>query len=61
MNYMFAVYSWLQLLVGVGFSGSALWILRPVIADHQGEQAPEFIGDTASTVKTTASVAKGVL
>lgn len=61
MNYMFAVYSWLQLLVGVGFSGTVLWILRPVIADHQGEESPEFIDNTASTVKTTASLAKGVL
>jgi len=61
MNYMFAVYSWLQLLVGVAFTGAVLWILRPVIADSQSEHAPEFIDDAKSTAQATASVAKGVL
>lgn len=61
MNYMYAVYSWLQLLVGVAFSGAVLWILRPVIADAQSEHAPEFIDSSVSTAKTTMSVAKGVL
>lgn len=61
MNYMFAVYSWLQLLVGVAFSGAVLWVLRPVIGDAQGEHAPEFIDSAKSTAQTTISVAKGVI
>lgn len=61
MNYMYAVYSWLQLLVGVSFTGGVLWMLRPVIADSQVERAPEFIDDAKSTAQATASVAKGVL
>jgi len=61
MNYMFAVYSWLQLLVGVAFSGTVLWIVRPVIADSKTESAPEFLDDAKSSAQTTMSVAKGVL
>lgn len=61
MNYMYAVYSWLQLLVGVSFSGSLLWMLRPILSDAQSDHAPEFIDDAKSSAQATMSVAKGVL
>lgn len=49
MNYMFAVYSWLQLLIGAAFTGMVLWMVRPVLTDTQGESAPEFLGEAQST------------
>lgn len=58
MNYMFAVYAWLQLLVGVSFSGTVLWFLKPILSDSRTEEAPDFIGDAKSTART---VAKGAL
>ncbi len=45
MNYLFAVYSWLQLLIGVGFTGIFLWVLRPLLSDKEEESAPEFISE----------------
>jgi hypothetical protein len=53
LNYMYSVYSWLQLLIGAAFSGSVLWFARPLFADSEREQAPEFI-DTASSVTSKA-------
>lgn len=45
MNYMYAVYSWIQVLIGVGFTGSVLWFARPILSDTKEESAPEFIGE----------------
>lgn len=58
INYMFTVYSWLQLLVGPTFSGTFLWMLKPVLSDTRSEEAPEFM-DGARSVGLMA--AKGVL
>ena len=52
MNYMYAVYSWVQLLIGAGFTGSILWFARPILSDSQEESTPEFIGE-AGKVATT--------
>jgi len=52
MNYMYAVYSWIQLLIGAGFTGSILWFARPILTDSQEESSPEFIGE-AGKVATT--------
>lgn len=56
MNYMYAVYSWLQLLVGVSFSGSVLWFARPLIADSKGSEAPEFIESAGKLTSTVGRV-----
>ncbi len=45
MNYMYAVYSWLQLLIGAGFTGSILWFARPILTDAKEETTPEFLGE----------------
>lgn len=50
MNYMYAVYSWIQILIGVGFSGSVLWFARPILSDTKEETAPEFLGEAAGVV-----------
>ena len=50
MNYMFAVYSWLQLLLGAAFTSGLLWILRPVLSDGEGDRTPEFLGDAGDVV-----------
>lgn len=57
MNYMFAVFSWIQLLVGAGLSGSFLFILRPLLSDSEKETAPEVIGDAQSTAATVGKAA----
>jgi hypothetical protein len=54
MNYMYAVYSWLQLLIGGAFSGSVLWFARPILSDSETESAPEFIGDAAAKTSQAA-------
>lgn len=51
MNYMFAVYSWLQLLIGASFTGSLLWFLKPVLSDSETESAPEFIDEAKSAAR----------
>lgn len=56
MNYMYAVYSWMQLLIGAGFTGSVLWFARPILADSQGETAPEFIGDAGRVAGVAGKV-----
>ena len=62
INYMYAVYSWLQLLVGGAFTGSALWFIRPILSDKSDDSAPEFvgIGTTAPTAKLTVAGTTGV-
>ncbi len=43
MNYLFSVFSWIQLLIGVALTGGLLIFLRPILADSQADNAPEFI------------------
>jgi hypothetical protein len=52
MNYMYAVYSWIQLLIGAGFTGSILWFARPILSDSEQDSAPEFVGDVGSLTRT---------
>jgi len=56
MNYMFAVFSWIQLLIGVFLSGGILLSIRPMISDSEGDQRPEFIqgGEKALAAGTKA-------
>ncbi len=54
---MFAVYSWLQLAVGAGFTGALAWVLRPVIGDTGRDDQPEFIGDARSALATGTKAA----
>lgn len=46
MNYMYAVYAWIQLLIGAGFTGSVLWFARPILSDSEESSSPDFIGET---------------
>ncbi|MGE0175137.1 MAG: hypothetical protein AB7T49_20245 [Oligoflexales bacterium] len=52
MNYMYAVYSWIQLLIGAGFTGSILWFARPILADAEEESTPEFIAEAGKAATT---------
>jgi len=56
MNYLFAVFSWIQLLIGVVMTGGLVMFLRPLLADSQTEQAPEFIGDAKNVAATGIKV-----
>ena len=60
MNYMYAVYSWIQLLVGVGFSGAILWFARPLLSDTEANSAPEFIESSSRTASAAGAAASGV-
>lgn len=60
MNYMYAVYSWIQLLVGVGFTGAVLWFARSLIADTESNSAPEFVGDSTKATSAASTVVAGV-
>ncbi len=61
MNYMFAVYSWLQVLLGPIFTAFFAYKLLPLLSDTQTESAPEFVEGAKSVASTTASVASGGL
>lgn len=56
MNYMYAAYSWIQLLIGAGFSGSILWFARPILSDSETESAPEFVGEATRTASMAGSL-----
>jgi uncharacterized membrane protein YczE len=56
INYMYAVYSWLQLLVGGAFTGSALWFIRPILSDKSDDGAPEFVGTVTSAAASVGQV-----
>jgi hypothetical protein len=56
MNYMYAAYSWIQLLIGAGFTGSVLWFARPILSDSQADAAPEFVGDVGNLASTARRV-----
>ena len=61
MNYMFAAYSWIQLIIGVTFTGSLLWFMRPLLSDSESDSAPDFIGDAKSTAGNTAATVGRVI
>ena len=56
MNYMYAAYSWLQLLIGAAFTGSVLWFARPLLADQTEETTPEFVGEAGRVAGGVARV-----
>mgnify|MGYP006275502671 CR=1 FL=1 len=56
MNYMYAVYSWIQLLIGAGFTGSVLWFARPILSDQVEESAPDFVGEAGRVAGGVARI-----
>ncbi len=56
MNYLFAVFSWIQLLIGVVISGGLLYFMRPLLSDSQPEHAPEFIDDAGKVAGAGAKI-----
>lgn len=56
MYYLFAVYSWLQLLTGTLFSGMLLYFLRPALSDTQKDEMPETIDAGAKVASTAGKV-----
>ena len=57
MYQMFAVYSWLQLLIGTLFTGGLLYFVRPMLTDTQKDSAPDFLDDAGKTVHTGSKIA----
>jgi len=57
MNYLFSIYSWMQVLIGPAFTGISAYRLLPMLTDTQSESAPEFISDGQSVVSTGAQIA----
>ena len=49
MYHIFAVYSWLQLLIGTLFTGALIYFMRPILQDTEGDQMPDSVG-TATKV-----------
>lgn len=54
LNDMYAVYSWIQLLIGAGFTGSVLWFARPILSDSEVESAPDFVGEASGLAGSAA-------
>jgi hypothetical protein len=58
LNYLYAVYSWIQLMLGIGVTGSFLTIAAPFAKDTEAEDASatqKTVGTAISTVTTVAS------
>lgn len=60
MNYLFAVYSWIQVLIGPGFTAVFIWIVKPLLSDTEQPESPEFISNSSKAAGTAAGVASGV-
>jgi hypothetical protein len=56
LNYMHAVYSWIQLLIRGGFTGSVLWFARPILSDSEVESAPDFVGEASGQAICPVSI-----
>ncbi len=58
MNYLFAVFSWIQILIGLVLTGTILFSVRPLMSDTHSDTLPDFVGDAkdaATTVATTGA------
>lgn len=55
--YLFAVYSWIQVIIGPVFTFMLVYIARPLLSDTQSEAAPEFVG----SAQDGASKAGGIV
>ncbi len=60
LNYMYAVYSWIQLLVATVITGGLLWFAKPLFSDGAKDSAPEFIDDAGRAASTGVSLGKFV-
>jgi hypothetical protein len=56
INYLFAVYSWIQVIIGPIFTFMLVYIVRPLLADTQSETAPEFMGNAQDGASKAGSV-----
>ncbi len=54
--YLYAVYSWIQIITGPVFTAFLAYKLTPLLGDTQTESAPDFIDDAKSAGSKTASV-----
>ena len=52
--HLFAVYSWLQLLVGVGLTGWAAWNFRPILSDSQSDESLDYTGNVTKGAGSAA-------
>lgn len=55
--HLFAVYAWLQLLIGIALTGWAALYFRPVLSDSESDSAPDAAPTVASAASKGASVA----
>ncbi|MEK7691747.1 MAG: hypothetical protein AAB425_12075, partial [Bdellovibrionota bacterium] len=55
----FAVYAWLQLLVGPALTGSFLVFLRPMLSDHSADSMPHGVKKVGGLASSAASMAGG--
>jgi hypothetical protein len=56
INYLFAVYSWIQLLIGPAFTGLLVYLLRPLLLNSTQESAPAFLDDGKAAASAGSSV-----
>jgi len=52
--YLYSIYSWVQILVGVMTTGTAFFFLRPMLSETQSEQAPDFVNTGVDVGKKAA-------
>ncbi|MGK5086911.1 hypothetical protein WDW86_05085 [Bdellovibrionota bacterium FG-2] len=57
MYNMFAIYSWLQILLGTLFTGMTVWFLSPMLSGGGRSQTPEFVSDSGQAISTGVKVA----
>lgn len=61
MNYLFSVFSWIQLLVGVVLTGGLLMFMRPLLSDAQSDSKGLDFIDGAGQVASTGAKVGGIV
>ena len=57
LNYMFSIYSWVQLLVATMTTGSAFMFLKPMLSQSESESRPDFLDTTLGPAQTAVTAA----
>ncbi len=56
INFLFVVYSYVQVLIGPMFTGAVLWFVRPLLANNQEERLDDFVGGAPQAIQAGAQV-----
>lgn len=56
--YLFTVFTWAQLFVAIGTTGSVLFFMRSAISDNREDRLPESVGQAVGLVNTVSGIVR---